>query len=215
LSLSYKSYWRKSGLKARWGNIYLEHINKYKPKHFLELGVFCGVTAKNTCDLLYQLNNKSFSYIGVDLFGEDRNSKTDEIEPNFLKSQKFSNPFKNFYYNIILKENLNSLESVEKFLIKYKENIKLVKGDSNNVLKDIDLTTIDYAFIDGGHSYKTVTNDLEILYKNMKGKNKVLMCDDYGNKSYIKEVKNAIDDFINKNNLKINVIAERFAEIIT
>ena len=49
----------------------------------------------------------------------------------------------------------------------------------------------------------------------MKGKNKVLLCDDYGKESYIPEVKSAIDDFAKKNNLSINLIENRFAEIIT
>ena len=215
MKISYKSYWRKSGLKGKWGNIYLNHLNKYKPKNFLELGVFCGVTARNTCDLLSKINNQKFSYTGVDLFGQKKNSNIDEFEPIFLKDQIFSNPLKNFYYNIILKENLNSIESVKKFLVKYKENINLIKGDSNSTLNKIDLKIIDYAFIDGGHSYTTVLNDLEILYNNMKGKNKVLLCDDYGKESYIEEVKRAIDDFTGKNNLKMSIIEDRFAEIIT
>jgi len=33
-------------------------------------------------------------------------------------------------------------------------------------------------------------------------------------KKFIQEVKNAIDDFSNKNNIKINTIENRFAELI-
>ena len=69
-------------------------------------------------------------------------------------------------------------------------------------------------FLDGGHSYKTVTSDLSILYESMRGKNKVVLCDDYGQASFIQEVKNAIDDFSNKNNIKLNTIENRFAELI-
>lgn len=215
MSLKYKSYWRKSGLKGKWGNIFLDQLKKHKPKKFLEIGVFCGVTARNICDFLSHHNKKNFQYFGIDLFGEQKISSNEEIEPVFLKDQKFSNPLKNFYYNIVLKENLNSVKSVEKLLEKYKENIKLIKGDTNRELRNIDLTNIDFTFLDGGHSYDTVTNDLEILYESMKGKNKVLLCDDYGNASYIPEVKNAIDDFAKTNNLNINLIKNRFAEIIT
>ena len=149
------------------------------------------------------------------MFGGNKTSNAEEIEPKFLKNQRFSNPLKNFYYNILLRENLNSLKSVEKLLQKYKENIKLIKGDTNKELKNIDLKNIDYTFIDGGHSYDTVFNDLDILYKSMKGKNKILLCDDYGAASYIPEVKNAIDDFVKTNYLNINLIENRFAEIIT
>ena len=203
MNLSYKSYWRKTGLKGKWGNIFLQRLSTYNPKNVLEIGVFCGVTARNTCDLLEKINGKDFSYIGVDLFGSDQSEIKDEIEPTFLKDQKFSNPLKNIYYNYILRENLNSIKSVSKLLKKYSNNIKLIAGDTNKVLKEINLQKIDFVFLDGGHSYQTVTSDLSILYESMRGKNKVVLCDDYGQASFIQEVKNAIDDFSNKNNIKI------------
>jgi len=215
LNLSYKSYWRKTGLKGKWGNIFLQRLSNYNPKNVLEIGVFCGVTARNTCDLLEKINGKDFSYIGVDLFGSDQSETKDEIEPTFLKDQKFSNPLKNIYYNYILRENLNSIESVSKLLKKYSSNIKLVAGDTNKVLKEINLQSIDFVFLDGGHSYQTVINDLTMLYENMKDKKKVILCDDYGKESYIPEVENAINDFTRRNNLKLNLIENRFAEIIT
>ena len=212
--LNYKSYWRKSGLKGKWGNIFLERLVKHNPKNVLEIGVFCGVTARNICDFLYKKNNNDFNYIGVDLFGSNQMQKKDEIEPTFLKNQKFSNPLKNIYYNYILKENLNSIASVEKLLKKYSQNIKLIAGDTNKKLKEIDLKNIDFTFLDGGHSYQTVISDLSILYENMKGKNKVVLCDDYGEANFILDVKNAIDDFSNKNNIKVKLIENRFAELI-
>ena len=214
MSLKYKGYWRKSGIKGKWGNIYLERISFHKPKNFLEIGVFCGVTARNTCDLLNHINGNNFNYTGIDLFGGVKNTSTDEIEPKFLLNQKFSNPFKNIYYNLLLRENLNSISSVQKFLTKYKNNIKLIAGDTNFVLSSIDLSKIDFIFLDGGHSYETVTNDLEILYKSLIGKKTVVLCDDYGDESYIKEVKNAINDFVKKNNLHFELIENRFAELI-
>ena len=215
MKLNYKTYWRKTGLKGKWGNIYLERISHHKPKNFLEIGVFCGVTARNTCDFLKEINGDSFNYIGIDLFGGEKNNSTDEIEPKFLLNQKFSNPLKNIYYNLILRENLNSLKSVQKLLKKYNNNIKLIAGDTNSVLKEIDLKNIDFVFLDGGHSYQTVYNDLTNLYEHMKDKKKVILCDDYGSESYIPEVEKAINDFRKKNNLQLNLIENRFAEIIT
>ena len=201
-------------MKGKWGNIFLDRLSIHNPKNVLEIGVFCGVTARNICDLLYKKNNNNFNYTGVDLFGSDQVQKKDEIEPTFLKNQKFSNPLKNIYYNYILKENLNSVSSVKKLLKKYSQNIELIAGDTNKKLKEIDLKNIDFTFLDGGHSYQTVISDLSILYENMKGKNKVVLCDDYGEASFIHEVKNAIDDFSNKNNVKVKLIENRFAEII-
>ena len=213
--LKYKSYWRKTGLKGKWGNIFLEQLKEYKPKNFPEIGVFCGVTARNTCDYLSQIHGNQFSYIGVDLFGGSQKNYKDEIEPNFLKNQKFSNPLKNIYYNYIIKENLNSLASNKKLLQKYEKNIQLIAGDTNEILKDIDLSSIDFVFLDGGHSYETVLNDLEEIYKSLRNRNKVILCDDYGEASFIKEVKNAIDDFTKTNNINISIIENRFAKLIT
>ena len=215
MNLSYKSYWRKTGLKGKWGNIFLQRISTYNPKNVLEIGVFCGVTARNTCDLLEKINGKDFSYVGVDLFGSDQSEKKDEIEPTFLKNQNFSNPLKNIYYNYIIRENLNSIESVSRLLKRYNENIKLIAGDTNRVLKEINLQNIDFVFLDGGHSYQTVINDLTIIYGGLKNKKKVILCDDYGKESYIPDVEKAINDFTKQNNLELNIIENRFAEIIT
>ena len=215
MNLSYKSYWRKTGLKGKWGNIFLQRLSTYNPKNVLEIGVFCGVTARNTCDLLDKINGKDFTYVGVDLFGSDQSEKKDEIEPTFLKDQKFSNPLKNIYYNYILRENLNSIDSVSKLLKKYSDNIKLIAGDTNTVLKELDLQNIDFTFLDGGHSYQTVINDLTTLYGSMKDKKKVILCDDYGKESYIPEVEKAVNNFTKQNSLELNIIENRFAEIIT
>ena len=148
MSYKFKKYWRKTGLNEYWGNVLLDLIKEKKPKHFLEIGVFCGVTARNVCELLNIINNNNFTYSGFDLFGEKINDDLNEAEPEYIKSQKFSNPLKNFYYNFLLKENLNSLESIEKFLKKFKQNVNLIKGDTNITLRKSDLSQIDFAFID-------------------------------------------------------------------
>ncbi|MDC0418555.1 class I SAM-dependent methyltransferase [Pelagibacteraceae bacterium] len=213
--MKYKSYWRKSGLKGKWGDIYLNILGKHKPINILEIGVFCGVTARNTCDFLNKINRGKFNYTGIDLFGGDKVKSIDEIEPSFLLRQKFSNPLKNIYYNFILKENLNSITSVQKLLRKYNNSVKLIAGDTNSILKTIDLKNLDFVFLDGGHSYQTVYSDLSNLYEQMKDKQKVILCDDYGKESYIPDVEKAINDFTNRYNLKLNLIENRFAEIIT
>ena len=202
-------------MNKEWGNLLLSLIAVKKPIHFLEIGVFCGVTSRNVCELLNTIHNGDFSYTGFDLFGEKVNQELNEIEPEYIKNQKFSNPLKHFYYNVVLKENLNSIESVKKFLNKFKDNINLVKGDTNKTLPQHDLSKIDFAFIDGGHSYETTYSDLSVLYSFMKNKEKTILCDDYMDASYITEVKNAVDDFVKKNSLSLEVIKSKFALIKT
>ena len=215
MNIKFKKYWRKKGLNEEWGNVLLKIIFEKKPKHFLEVGVFCGVTSKNIRELLNNIHEGDFSYIGFDLFGEKINHELNEVEPEYIKSQKFSNPLKHIYYNFLLKENLNSRKSIEKFLKKFKKNINLVKGDTNKTLKETNLKKIDIAFIDGGHSYETTFNDLSILYSSMKNKSKTIICDDYADASYITEVKKAVDDFVKKNNISLETIKGKFALIKT
>ena len=210
--MKYKYFWRKSGLKKPYGDNILELINEYNPKNVLEVGVFCGVTARNICELLDKNHKNSFSYIGVDLFGNNKASSDDEIEPLFLKNQKFSNPFKTLFYNYIKKENLNSIESVHKLLEKFGDKIKLIQGDTREILENLSLESIEFAFLDGGHSYETVMNDLNILEKKLK-KNAIILCDDYDGKTKIDSVTNAINDFVNKKGLLIEKKFQRFALI--
>jgi len=215
LNIKFKKYWRKTGLNEKWGNLLLKIISEKKPKHFLEVGVFCGVTSRNICELLNNIHQGEFSYTGFDLFGEKIKQAPNEIEPEYIKNQKFSNPFKHIYYNLLLKENLNSTESIKKFLKKFKKNINLVRGDTNKTLKLADLSKIDFAFIDGGHSYETTYNDLNMLYASMKNRSKTIVCDDYIDASYITDVKKAVDDFVKENNLNLEVIKNKFVLIKT
>jgi predicted O-methyltransferase YrrM len=215
LNIRFKKYWRKTGLNEEWGNLLLKIISEKKPKHFLEVGVFCGVTSRNICELLNNIHQGEFSYTGFDLFGGKINQTLNEIEPEYIKNQKFSNPFKHIYYNLLLRENLNSTESIEKFLKKYKNNITLVRGDTNKTLKLANLSKIDFAFIDGGHSYETTYNDLNIIYSSMKNRSNTIVCDDYMDASYITEVKKAVNDFVKEKKLSLEIIKGKFALIKT
>ena len=41
----------------------------------MEVGVFHGVTARNVCELLYNLHKNDFKYVGLDLFEENDENK--------------------------------------------------------------------------------------------------------------------------------------------
>ena len=49
----------------------------------------------------------------------------------------------------------------------------------------------------------------------MKDKGKTIVCDDYIDTSYITEVKKAVDNFVEKNNLKKQIIKDKFVLITT
>ena len=206
--MKYKKYFRKTSLKQDGvGDLFLNEIAKKKPKTFLEVGVFHGVTARNVCELLYNIHGKEFKYIGLDLFDENDENK-DEIIPN----TKFSNPLKTFFFKYIKRQNPYSLEAVKDLLYKFKDNIHLIKGNSNKILSKIEMKKIDYVFLDGGHEYNTVKNDLECC-KEVILNNGVVLCDDY-DLSYAPGVKKAIDEFIENNSFKSSIISDgRFAKI--
>jgi len=206
--MKYKKYFRKTSLKQKGvGEFFLNEIAIKRPKMFLEVGVFHGVTARNICELLQQIHGNNFQYIGLDLFEENIENK-DEIIPN----TKFSNPFKNIYYNYIKRQNPYSLEAVKDLLKKFKNNISLIKGNSNTILKRIDMSKIDFVFLDGGHDYQTVKSDLNFC-KEVIINGGTVLCDDY-DLSYAPGVKKAIDEFSTDNAVKCSIICnDRFAKL--
>ena len=206
--MKYKKYFRKTSLKQKGvGDFFLSEIAQKKPKTFLEVGVFHGVTARNVCELLFSIHGNDFKYIGLDLFQESDENK-DEVIPN----TKFKNPLKNIYFNYIKKQNPYSIEAVEDLLKKFKNNVSLIKGNSNIILEKIDMSKIEYVFLDGGHDYSTVINDLSSCSEVIQN-NGVILCDDY-DLSYAPGVKRAIDEFTYQNNLKCEIICNnRFAKI--
>ena len=208
--MKYNYYWRKSGLKKPYGDNFLSLVEEYKPKNVLEIGVFCGVTSRNICELLKTNFGSDFRYYGLDLFGSTKASSVDEIEPKFLENQKFSNPLKTIYYNFIKKENLNSKISVQNFLKKFSQNIELIEGDTRVTLEKVPLSEIDFVFLDGGHSYDTVLSDLQKLYDNLKNNSKIV-CDDFAGITKIESVEKAIKNFTNNNKIKLEEKFKRFA----
>ena len=208
--MKYNYYWRKSGLKKPYGDNFLSLVEEYKPRNVLEIGVFCGVTSRNICELLKTNFGSDFRYYGLDLFGSTKTSSVDEIEPKFLENQKFSNPLKTIYYNFIKKENLNSKISVQNFLKKFSQNIELIEGDTRVTLEKVPLSEIDFVFLDGGHSYDTVLSDLQKLYDSMKNNSKIV-CDDFAGITKIESVEKAIKDFANNNKIKLEEKFKRFA----
>ena len=204
--MKYKKYFRKTSFKQKSdGKFFLKEIEKKKPKFFLEIGVFHGVTARNVCELLSKIHNDDFKYIGLDLFKKNYENKS-EIIPN----TNFSNPFKQIYFKYIKRQDPYSLEAVEDLLSKFQENITLLKGNSNEILKNIELEKVDFVFIDGGHEYNTVKNDLVHSHRLIKNKGTIL-CDDL-NLSQALGVRQAIEEFSNENKIEYEIILGRFAK---
>ena len=208
MKIKFKKYWRKTSLKRKEDSSFLlDHIEKIKPRNFLEIGIFHGVTSRNVCELLYIIHGDNFKFTGIDLFSNVQSRLSDEIAPK----TEFSNPLKTIYYNYFSKLDPYSYESVIRLLKKFNNNVNIIKGDSNQVLKNIKPLLFDYVFLDGGHKYETVKNDLinltEIIHNNG-----IILCDDY-NLSYAPGIKKAIDEYVSNNNFNLKTFKSRFAEI--
>ena len=206
--MTYKKYFRKTSLKQKGhGEIFLKEVFNKEPKSFLEIGVFHGVTARNVCELLYQIHGNDFKYVGLDLF-----EKSDENEFEVIPSTNFKNPFKKFYHQYITRQDPYSIEAVSNLLKKFKDQVHLIQGNSNQVLKKMDMSKIDFVFLDGGHEYNTVVNDLNSCIDVLKFNGSIL-CDDY-NLGSAPGVKKAIDEFVKNNNFKCKIFCDdRFALI--
>ena len=206
--MKYRKYFRKTSLKQKGhGETFLKEVLNKKPKSFLEIGVFHGVTARNVCELLYQIHGNDFKYVGLDLF-----EKSDENKFEVIPSTNFKNPFKKFYHQYITRQDPYSIEAVSNLLKKFKNQVHLIKGNSNQVLKKMDMSKIDFVFLDGGHEYNTVVNDLNSCIDVLKFNGSIL-CDDY-NLGSAPGVKKAIDEFVKNNNFKCEIICDdRFALI--
>jgi hypothetical protein len=83
-------------------------------------------------------------------------------------------------------------------LDKYKHKIKWIKGKSTNAVRFITDNSLDFVYIDGNHDYEFVVKDISLYYPKLKIGG-LLSGHDYDYKS----VKRAVDEFVNKENLKL------------
>ena len=129
-----------------------------------------------------------------------------ELIPN----TKFSNPLKTIFFKYVKRQNPYSLEAVKDLLNKFNESVHLIKGNSNKILKKINMKQIEYVFLDGGHEYNTVKNDLAHSHRLLKNKGTIL-CDDL-NLSQALGVRQAIKEFSDENKIDYEIVHERFAK---
>ena len=207
-NIKYKKYWRKTSFKQKGiGEFFLHHVKERKPKNFLEIGIFHGVTSRNVCKLLNAIHGSNFKFTGVDIFSTEKNVTKGE----FIPKTKFSNPLKNLYYKYLVRLDPYTVKSVKKLLKNYKNNINIIEGNSNKILPKIIIENFDYVFLDGGHKYETVLNDLKTLTQVIENSG-VILCDDY-DLTYAPGVKKAIDEYVLLNNFHLKILHSRFAEI--
>ena len=185
----------------RYSNI-LFLILLYRPKSILEVGVYKGKRSKEMIEAARIFNDKIYFY-GFDLF--------EMFDKSILKNELSKSP--------------GNKKKIYKELSKI-ANVKLFSGYTYKTLPIIN-EKVDFIFIDGGHSIKTIYSDWKHCSKLMKKKS-ILLFDDYylnnkniiknfGCNKIIKKISNSIYEkklhnftdsfFVNNNLLKIKIVS--------
>ena len=139
-----------------------EMVAFYKCKSFIETGTYNGGRAIQMAEAAFDHTDK-VTYTGYDLFG----TTTPE-----LNHKEFNSKATNTTEAVI--ERLSAY-AMEKAKSGKTFEFKLIEGNTNKTLTG--RPTADFVFIDGGHSYDTVSHD----YKKLKH-NKIVVLDDYFSK---------------------------------
>ena len=118
----------------------LQLIDVFKPQTICEIGTWNGDNAIRMIKQAQQYNTH-IDYFGFDLF-EEATDATDKEE-----------------FNVKPHNRIDDIEA------KIRENcpnayIELIKGNTRETLKEI---TVDFVFLDGGHSVETIAGDYEAV----------------------------------------------------
>jgi len=105
-------------------------------------------------------------------------------------------PCKPIYWNCIhdLQGRTTRLQLLKKWNKLVEQYVIFLQGYSDVILKQIEMSRIHIAFLDGAHDYLTVKNEL-IYTSSHQAKGDVIVCDDYTKNQYPALVK-AVNEFI-------------------
>ncbi len=140
---------------------------------------------------------KSIAYIYCESLNQNKNYEFHTVDP-FLSHPETSNFYRSFNIdgNNLFNEFLKNIEPI-------KDKIKYYKSTSVEVSKKFNNESVDVIYIDGAHDYDSVKADIDSWYPKMK-KTGIMAFDDYLSPHI--GLKKAVDDFIQKNNLTLNLI---------
>ena len=102
------------------------------------------------------------------------------------------------------KFNDNTFENFKKNLAPFLDQFVIHKKNSWDAAGDFDDSTVDYAMIDAGHDYDSVTKDIRAWWPKIRSGG-YLGGDDYG-LDLADGVHQAVDEFVKINNLKLELI---------
>ena len=101
-------------------------------------------------------------------------------------------------------------QNVKNRLYKYNDRVEIVRDFSENVVSNFNDNELDFVYLDADHSYESSKKDIELWYSKVKPGG-IFSGHDYLNGSLPQGefgVKRAIDEFVEKNKLKLYVTGE-------
>lgn len=164
-------------------NIYEEQVNKAKDGDlFVELGVFQGRSAAFMGECIRK-SGKKIKFYAIDDFESYKNNPSE------------SQHFQGDLYEKCL-ENLNKCG--------VRNHVGVIKGKSADISKKFDDKSIDFLFLDAGHKYEDVINDLKNWYPKLKNNG---LISGHDAADYAPGVLRALNEFFGKDGWK------RYADI--
>jgi hypothetical protein len=167
-------------MSDRYGHLARE-ITRNKSRSILEIGVWDGEHSRLMLQAALRNHDPAdVSYYGFDLFEEADEAVISQETSKFPPS----------------------MASVRRKLQSFAERgatIELFKGNTLEVLPAVvdSLPTMDFVFIDGGHSYETVRNDWQCA-RRLLGARSIVIFDDYVNREAVGQtsigVNRVVDD---------------------
>lgn len=159
INFKFLKFWLKYYFSkySRYRHIYLTLLN-LRPKTILEIGVYRGIRSYEMLSLASDLNS-SIKYYGFDLF--------EKISKKKIKLELSKQPL----HKKEIKAKLSRFKNTK---------VELIGGDTQITLKKFikSKLKIDFIFIDGGHSVKTILSDWKNVKKVMSKKS-IVIFDDY------------------------------------
>lgn len=170
------------GWAGQYYGILADLINEHNLKVGCEVGIGYGLHAEN---ILKNTNIEKLYLVDPMEYYENDAFPIDIIN--------------NGGFELLKDEILFNLKEYEK---RYQFFRTTSTGITNNQIAD---NSLDFVFIDGNHAYEYTKSDLEFWYEKVKNGG-LITGDDYYNYNF--GVKQAVDEFVEKNNLNLYFITK-------
>lgn len=165
-------HWEKIQGWFTFKQLYDNMINKFPTgSTFVEIGTWKGKSAVYMGEKMKEVR-KIMNFYTIDLFLSRDNDHKQFIDVEDL-----------------YKEAVKNIEPV-------KDVVNIIKGSSHEIYNNFEDGSIDFLFIDGGHTYECVKKDLQLWFPKVKYKG-IISGHDYEERSA--GIRKAVDEFFSFN----------------